>query len=195
MNLTGYLDTGFFIDQRLTRRLVRRLAGGRRFLNLFAYTGTMTVNALAGGSPASTTVDLSRPISTGPGATWRRTASLGASDAGPHRLVHADCLPGLPRQGPARPHLAGPADVLQLEADGSRHLRRAARPRRSHPHDRAPAAGAQGILLFATNRRGFTLAREELPGLAVKDLSRATLAPDCARAANRHHVYQLRTRD
>ena len=59
VDLNTYLDTGFFIDQRLTRRLVRRLAGGRRFLNLFSYTGTMTVNALAGGSPASTTVDLS----------------------------------------------------------------------------------------------------------------------------------------
>ena len=59
VNLHDYLDTGFFVDQRLTRRLVRTLAGGRRFLNLFAYTGTMTVNALAGGSPSSTTVDLS----------------------------------------------------------------------------------------------------------------------------------------
>ncbi len=59
VNLHDYLDTGLFLDQRLARRLVRKLAGGRRFLNLFAYTGTMTVDALAGGSPASTTVDLS----------------------------------------------------------------------------------------------------------------------------------------
>ena len=54
VDLGTYLDGGFFIDQRLTRRLVRRLAGGRRFLNLFSYTGAMTVNALAGGSQAST---------------------------------------------------------------------------------------------------------------------------------------------
>ena len=71
VDLGTYLDTGFFIDQRLTRRLVRRLAGGRRFLNLFAYTGTMTVNALAGGSPASTTVDLSAPYLTWAGAEPR----------------------------------------------------------------------------------------------------------------------------
>jgi 23S rRNA (guanine2445-N2)-methyltransferase / 23S rRNA (guanine2069-N7)-methyltransferase len=49
-----------------------------------------------------------------------------------------------------------------------------------------------GTLLFATNRRGFTLQRDELPGLHVRDLSRATLAPDCTRAAGRHHVFELR---
>ena len=91
VNLTGYVDTGLFIDQRLTRRLVRRLAAGRRFLNLFAYTGTMTVNALAGGAPASTTVDLS-----GTYLDWagRNLAANGfaAADAGPHRLVRADVL-------------------------------------------------------------------------------------------------------
>ena len=79
VDLSTYLDTGFFIDQRLTRRLVRRLAGGRRFLNLFSYTGTMTVNALAGGSPTSTTIDLSATY-----LTWaeRNLEANGFSAAG-----------------------------------------------------------------------------------------------------------------
>jgi 23S rRNA (guanine2445-N2)-methyltransferase / 23S rRNA (guanine2069-N7)-methyltransferase len=60
VNLTDYLDTGLFLDQRETRRLLRSLAGGRRFLNLFAYTATATVSAVAGGALSSVSVDLSR---------------------------------------------------------------------------------------------------------------------------------------
>ncbi len=48
-----------------------------------------------------------------------------------------------------------------------------------------------GILLFATNRRGFRLHRDDLTGLNVTDLSRSTLPFDCTRAANRHHVFRL----
>ena len=157
VDLGTYLDTGFFIDQRLTRRLVRKLAGGRRFLNLFAYTGTMTVNALAGGSPTSTTVDLSATYLTwaernltanGFSAGQRGVAAALGQDggAGGARPAHPrpGRLPPLGRRGrrPVRPHLAGPADLQQLEEDGSRHVRRPARPRRPHPHGRAPSAGA-----------------------------------------------------
>ena len=48
-----------------------------------------------------------------------------------------------------------------------------------------------GILLFATNLRNFRLDHDELRGLRVKDLSRATLAFDCERGANRHHVFRI----
>ena len=51
-----------------------------------------------------------------------------------------------------------------------------------------------GILLFATNLRNFRLDRAELGGLEVKDLSRATLAFDCERGANRHHVFRIEAR-
>jgi 23S rRNA (guanine2445-N2)-methyltransferase / 23S rRNA (guanine2069-N7)-methyltransferase len=51
-----------------------------------------------------------------------------------------------------------------------------------------------GILLFACNKRGFRLDPAALPGLIVRDLSRATLAPDFARRANAHHVWRLEVR-
>src|SRR5262249_17725438 len=60
VNFDDYLDTGLFLDHRLTRRRLRDAAQGKRFLNLFAYTGTATVYAAAGGAAASTTVDMSR---------------------------------------------------------------------------------------------------------------------------------------
>jgi 23S rRNA (cytosine1962-C5)-methyltransferase len=51
--------TGFFLDQRENRRLTRTLAGGKRVLNLFSYTGAFGVYAAAGGAAAVTNVDVS----------------------------------------------------------------------------------------------------------------------------------------
>ena len=195
VNLTGYVDTGLFIDQRLTRRLVRRLAAGRRFLNLFAYTGTMTVNALAGGAPASTTVDLSSTYLDWAG---RNLAANGfaAADAGPHRLVRADVLEWI---GSAE----GGYHLVWLDPPTFSNSRRMGHVTFDVQRDHADLVrmvarrllAPGGTLLFATNRRGFALERDELPGLHVHDLSRATLAPDCARAANRHHVFEVRARE
>jgi 23S rRNA (guanine2445-N2)-methyltransferase / 23S rRNA (guanine2069-N7)-methyltransferase len=208
VDLNTHLDTGFFIDQRLTRRLVRRLAGGRRFLNLFAYTGTMTVNALAGGSPSSTTVDLSATY-----LTWAErnlaangvaTASevwppaSGTADAspapgsGPHTLVQADCLRWVAEAG-------GAYDLIWLDPPTFSNSKRMGRATFDVQRDHADLIrmtarrllAPGGILLFATNLRNFRLDHAELRGLGIKDLSRATLAFDCERGANRHHVFQI----
>ncbi len=58
LNLTRYLDTGLFIDHRLTRQWVRQQSKGKRILNLFAYTGSFSCYALAGGASFVTSVDL-----------------------------------------------------------------------------------------------------------------------------------------
>src|SRR6185436_15927341 len=59
VNFTDYPDTGLFLDHRPTRARIRELASGKRFLNLFAYTGTASVFAAAGGARSTTTIDLS----------------------------------------------------------------------------------------------------------------------------------------
>ena len=209
VNLRDYLDTGLFIDQRLTRRLVRTLAGGRRFLNLFAYTGTMTVDALAGGSQASTTVDLSGTyldwahrnleangfhagLELSAGADAGRSKAAAQAAASPHRLVQADCLRWLATAD-------GQFDLIWLDPPTFSNSKRMGTAtfdvQRDHTDllrmtaRRLLAPG--GILLFATNRRGFRLDRESLTGLRVTDLSRSTLPFDCTRSANRHHVFRL----
>ena len=53
--------TGFFLDQRENRRLARTLAGDRRVLNLFSYSGAFGVYAAAGGASSVTNVDVSAP--------------------------------------------------------------------------------------------------------------------------------------
>ncbi len=226
VDLSTYLDTGFFIDQRLTRRLVRRLAGGRRFLNLFSYTGTMTVNALAGGSPASTTVDLSATYLTwaernlkvngfsAASETWSpgavkpdgslavpaaQSAAPAASAKGragaAHTLVQADCLRWVAEAG-------GQYDLIWLDPPTFSNSKRMGRATFDVQRDHADLIrlivrrllAPGGILLFATNLRNFRLEHTELRSLEIKDLSRATLAFDCERGANRHHVFQLERR-
>mgnify|MGYP001984045596 CR=1 FL=1 len=59
VNLSDYIDTGLFLDHRVTRGMVRDEAKGKRMLNLFAYTGSFSVYAAAGGASSTTTVDLS----------------------------------------------------------------------------------------------------------------------------------------
>ena len=98
MNLSDYLDTGLFLDHRKTRSIIRHYAMGKRVLNLFAYTGSFTVYARAGGAVATTTVDMSKTYQ-----DWtRRNLEMNgfAVDGAAHRLVHADCLQFL-SAGPA----------------------------------------------------------------------------------------------
>lgn len=60
VNLHDFLDVGLFTDHRKTRALVRTMVQGKNFLNLFAYTGSFSVYAAAGGAKSVTTVDMSR---------------------------------------------------------------------------------------------------------------------------------------
>lgn len=88
VNLDDYLDTGLFLDHRVTRALVRAESPGKEVLNLFAYTGAFSVHAAAGGARATTTVDLSQTY-----CDWARdNLTLNGFDGAHHRVVRADVL-------------------------------------------------------------------------------------------------------
>ena len=59
VDIAGGHKTGFYLDQRDNRALVRTLAAGRKVLDCFCYSGGFTVNALAGGAEHVTSVDAS----------------------------------------------------------------------------------------------------------------------------------------
>jgi 23S rRNA (guanine2445-N2)-methyltransferase / 23S rRNA (guanine2069-N7)-methyltransferase len=88
VDLAGRLDTGLFLDHRVTRELVGSKAEGKRFLNLFAYTGTASVYAAAGGARSTVTVDLSQTY-----LDWaeRNMAANGFSGAD-HKFEKADVM-------------------------------------------------------------------------------------------------------
>ena len=81
--------TGFYLDQRDSRRLVATVAGGRRVLDLFGYTGGFAVAAAWGGAAEVTTVDSSAP------ALALAAANLAANGLPPARLVAADVFTDL----------------------------------------------------------------------------------------------------
>jgi len=60
VNLSDYLDTGLFLDHRITREMVRKEASNKKVLNLFCYTGSFSVYAAAGNASEVVSVDLSK---------------------------------------------------------------------------------------------------------------------------------------
>jgi len=86
VNLGAYLDTGLFLDHRNTRKRVMEEAKGKRFLNLFSYTGSFSVYAAAGGATHTTTVDMSNTY-----LEWaERNFALNGMDPIRHQRVRAD---------------------------------------------------------------------------------------------------------
>ncbi|MFE8730438.1 class I SAM-dependent methyltransferase, partial [Aeromonas hydrophila] len=77
-----------FLDHRQTRRMLGQMAKGKRFLNLFAYTGSATVHAGLGGASETTTVDMSRTYLNWAQDNMRLNSLVGRE----HKFVQADCL-------------------------------------------------------------------------------------------------------
>ncbi len=80
--------TGFFIDQRDSRSLTRRLAAGKRVLNLFCYSGGFSIAALAGDAAHVTSVDVSAPAL----ALLAENIELNGFSGRETRVVEDDCF-------------------------------------------------------------------------------------------------------
>jgi 23S rRNA (guanine2445-N2)-methyltransferase / 23S rRNA (guanine2069-N7)-methyltransferase len=88
VNFSDYLDTGLFLDHRLTRHMLREMADGARFLNLFAYTASASVYAAAGGALSTTSVDMSAGY-----LDWAgRNMELNGFGGSAHERIRADVL-------------------------------------------------------------------------------------------------------
>ena len=192
VSFEAYLDTGLFLDHRLTRERLRGAARGRRFLNLFAYTGTATVYAAAGGAAATTSVDLSRTY-----LDWaRRNLLLNGLQDGPHAFVQADCREWL-RDAARDP---GRYDLIFLDPptfSNSKRMQGVLDIQRDHGAlieqcMRLLAPG--GLLVFSTNAQRFQLDADVGLRYAVSDVSAATLPRDFERNPRIHRCFELRAR-
>jgi 23S rRNA (cytosine1962-C5)-methyltransferase len=92
--IQGSQKTGFYLDLREMRGLVRSLAKGRRVLNCFCYTGGFTVAALAGGAASVDSIDSSEPAI----LLARRNLSLNGFSENDNRLIVADVFEFLRRE-------------------------------------------------------------------------------------------------
>lgn len=88
VNFTDYLDTGLFLDHRPVRRYLYKQSEGKRLLNLFAYTATATIAALAGGAASSVSVDTSNRY-----CQWaRRNLDRNQAALQNHEVVRQDVM-------------------------------------------------------------------------------------------------------
>jgi len=188
VNFTDYLDTGLFLDHRPTRSLIRGLASGRRFLNLFGYTGAASVYAAAGGASSTLTVDLSRTY-----LDWARRNLALNGYAGPrHSLVQADCLEWL-----RDPGTRGTFDLIFLDPptfSTSKRMRGTFDVQRDHValiRDALRVLAPGGVLWFSNNLRRFRLDTEALADLRVEDITRATIPRDFARSPRIHKCWRF----
>ena len=195
VNLSDYLDTGLFLDHRTTRALVRAEAEGRRFLNLFCYTGTFSVHAAAGGAVETTSVDLSNTY-----LDWTRTnlARNGFRDAGRHRTVRDEArafLEHRARRGEP------PFDLVVCDPPTFSRSAKSEKPW-DVEHDHADlldlvAANLApgGVVWFSTNFRRFHLATDRVEArFTIRDMTSRTI-PEDFRDARPHRAWRLVKKD
>jgi 23S rRNA G2069 N7-methylase RlmK/C1962 C5-methylase RlmI len=175
VNLSDYLDTGLFLDHRITREMVRRQAAGKRFLNLFGYTGAFSVYAAAGGAESTATVDLSNTY-----LDWaRENMRLNGFAGDAHQFVRADAMEFLSHR--VRKNAYDLAVVDPPTFSNSKQLERFWDIQRDHAEllrRLLPWMSPGGTIFFSTNFRRFKLAAAEVPGVAFREISRQTVPPD-----------------
>jgi 23S rRNA (guanine2445-N2)-methyltransferase / 23S rRNA (guanine2069-N7)-methyltransferase len=197
VNFHDYLDTGLFLDHRITRSLLGEWAAGGSFLNLFAYTGTATVHAILGtglegkgGATSSTTVDMSRTYLD----IARRNLTLNGIRGDEHELVQEDCLLWIDKA-----LLLGKRfDLIFLDPptfSNSKRMEDSFDIQRDHVEliqKTAALLAPGGLLVFSNNFRRFKLDEEGLAGLEVENISAQTLPRDFARNPKIHQCWKIR---
>ena len=186
VNLTDYLDTGLFLDHRLTRKMLGEMAQGKDFLNLFAYTGSATVHAALGKAKSTTTVDMSNTY-----LNWaEQNLLLNDIEGKHHKLIQADCLQWLEKcdrqfdlifvDPPTFSNSKRMEDSWDVQRDHIKlmtNLKRILRP--------------NGTIVFSNNKRGFKMdfAKLEELGLSAVEISHKTLPLDFERNKQIHNCW------
>ncbi len=190
LNFTDYLDTGIFLDHRPIRKFIQENAANRRFLNLFCYTGTATLNAIKGGALSTVSVDASRTY-----LSWleENLKANGYSTTMGNYLYQADVMDWLWDtydrfdlifcDPPTFSNSKNRRGVFDVQRDHAALIKAA-----------AMHLSPGGTLIFSNNSRRFTLDDEIMRNYAVEDITERTIGDDFRRNANIHHCYLIRNK-
>jgi len=188
VNFTDYLDTGLFLDHRVIRRLIGEMSADKRFLNLFAYTGTATVHAALGGARSTTTVDMSQTYTDWAIRNFTRNGMSGSKNL----VEQTDCLQWLEVSRRDR------YDLIFLDPPTFSNSKRMERDsfdvQRDHTwliRKTMKLLADDGVLLFSTNFRQFQLDESGLTGVQCEDISRQTLPKDFERNPRIHKCFRM----
>jgi 23S rRNA (guanine2445-N2)-methyltransferase / 23S rRNA (guanine2069-N7)-methyltransferase len=187
VNFTDYLDTGLFLDHRPIREKIYREAKGKRFLNLYGYTGTATVHAAMGGAASTTTVDLS--------ATYLHWAKMNLALNGltelRNKVEKADCLQWLEESNskfdlifidpPTFSNTKKENRIFDVQKDHARLINLA-----------MARLETGGCLIFSTNFRRFKLEEKLQELYDIKDISHESVPFDFSRNEKIHSCWEFR---
>lgn len=185
VNLHDYLDTGLFLDHRITRQKVRQLSKDKRVLNLFAYTGSVSVFAALGGAKTVTTVDMSNTY-----LDWaKNNFKLNSLRYGYH-FIKADCTSWLQKHNEKY-------DLIFIDPpsfSNSKSMEGTWDVQRDHVQlitDAKRCLAKGGQIIFSNNYRNFKLDESiaESLGLRIENISKATIPEDFKRNQKIHHCW------
>jgi 23S rRNA (guanine2069-N7)-methyltransferase len=179
VNLSDYLDTGLFLDHRLTRERVRGEAKHKKCLNLFCYTGSFSVYAAAGAAVEVTSVDLSKTY-----LHWAKrnmelngfleNSTPGDGGGGEYQFLHADVKQYLKNIAP------GYFDLVILDPptfSNSQRMQDFLDVQRDHVeliNQCLRGMKPGGILFFSTNYTRFVLEVDKINSNSVEDITKQT---------------------
>jgi len=171
VNLTDYLDTGLFLDHRITRNMVRAESKNKNVLNLFCYTGSFSVYAGDGGAASITSVDLSKTY-----LNWAEENFMlnDFNDKAKYHFVHADVkqyldeLPGdffdiVVMDPPTFSNSKRMIEFLDIQRDHVDLINKTLRCMKN-----------EAVLYFSNNLRSFQLHAEKIKASSIKDITKAT---------------------
>lgn len=173
INLSDYLDTGLFLDHRITRKMIMDTSYGKKVLNLFCYTGSFSVYALAGGGSEVISVDLSKTY-----LEWAvRNMELNFKGQTNHKEIHADVLTFIKE-------CKETYDLIILDPptfSNSKRMEDFFDIQKHHAdiiNDCINLLGRGGVLFFSTNYTRFQMDRSQILANEIKDITKATIPFD-----------------
>ncbi|MEM0924578.1 MAG: class I SAM-dependent methyltransferase [Planctomycetota bacterium] len=187
VNLRDYVDTGLFLDHRITRQMVRDESAGKRFLNLFAYTGSFTVYAADGGASETMSVDLSKTY-----LQWAEdNLKLNEQADNKHRF-HAGDIRQFLRQHPPGEHY----DLAVVDPPTFSNSKRTEddwnvqRDAVELIHHVLRLMSPSGVLFFSNNFRRFKLDESAIAATQVREISKQTI-PEEYRNRRIHRCWRI----
>ena len=190
VNFEDYLDTGLFLDHRPIRLLIQQQAKDKRFLNLFAYTGSATVHAAMGGAKSTTTVDMSNTY-----IDWAKNNMALNKSTGVHEFIQADCLEWLDNE--ARQPYSRQYDLIFLDPptfSNSKRMDDVFDIQQDHVQlikNAVALLAPDGVLYFSTNFRRFKIDAPALSELALEDITATTIPEDFSRNPRIHYCWRI----
>ncbi len=188
LNLKEYLDTGLFLDHRLTRKLVGTKSKDKDVLNLFAYTGSASVHAALGGAKSVKTVDMSNTYT-----NWaKENFALNGLNDDKYQFVQANCMQWIKTTHDK-------FDLIFIDPptfSNSKRMEDSFDVLRDHVallSSLIKLLNPNGEIIFSNNKRKFKMEIEALEALnfTVKNIDEQTLPFDFKRNPQIHNTWLL----